>query len=515
MNMKLPLRNIGRCAALMVVGAATVAWSQAAANGSSQTPQAQQVPLSGRTQGGGSVVAQQSASASTTSSVNTVNTTITVQGAYQGSVPGVAEGDGPISLTLADAIVRGLRYNLAGLDSAASARQQRAQRLSALSQMLPNIYATLSESGAKTDLQAEGLSSSVFGGGIALPTTVGPYHYYSAQANLTEQLSLTSLHNLRSATAARDAAQLSMKDARELIVVAVGGSYLRVLATQALVASQATQVEYSAASYKQAQDQFNAGTKAQIDATRSLVELQSQQQRLRSDQAQLQKEQMALKRLIGFPLGRVLIIQQTLPTTVPDIPDPDAAIHDGLTHRADLEAAGRQLKAAQESLKASKSEYLPSFGVSGDYGLQGINPNKGASVFQATGTVTIPLWQGGRAKADVRQADASVDQRKAELSDQQGVVENDVRTAIIDLRVAAQQVKVAEDNRQLALSTLKQSQDRFAAGVTTSVEVVQSEETLASAELDYINTLFSLNLGKVSLARAMGHAESSVSSLLN
>jgi outer membrane protein TolC len=502
------------CAILLVLGGAATAWPQAS-GGSTQTPQAQQVQLSGRAQGGASVVAQQSASASTNSSVNTVNTTITVQGAYQGSVPGKAVGDGPISLRLADAIKRGLQYNLGGLDSAASARQQRALRLSALSQMLPNIYATLSESGAKTDLQTEGLSSGVLGAGIALPTTVGPYHYYSAQANLTEELSLAALHNLRSATATRDAALLSAKDARELIVLAVGGSYLRVLATQALVASQATQVQYSAASYKQAKDQFDAGTKAQIDATRSLVELQSQQQRLRSERAQLEKEQMALERLIGLPLGHPLVIEQILPTSAPALPEPDAAVHDSLAHRVDLEAAGRQLKAAEESLRASKSAYLPSFSVSGDYGVQGINPNKGVGVFQATGTVTIPIWHGGRTKADVQQAAAAVDQRKAELADQQGVVENDVRTALLDLRVAAEQVKVADDNRQLTLSTLKQSQDRFSAGVTTSVEVVQSQETLASAELDYINSLFSLNLGKISLARAMGHAETAVSTLLN
>ena len=514
MKIKFSPQQIGMGAVALMLGSATVARPQAF-GGSSQIPQAQQVQLSGRAQGGASVVAQQSASGSTSSSVNTVNPTITVQGSYQGSMPGPVLGDGPISLTLADAIKRGLQYNLGGLDSAAAARQQRGLRLSALSQMLPNIYATISESGAKSDLQAQGLSSGVFGGGIALPTTVGPYHYYSAQANLSEQLSLTSLHNLRSATAARDAAQLSAKDARELIVLAVGGSYLRVLATQALVASQVKQVQYSEASYKQAKDQFEAGTKAQIDATRSLVELQSQQQRLRSQRTQLEKEQMALERLIGLPMGRPLVINQTLPTTVPDIPDPDTAITDGLTHRADLDAAGRQLKAAQESLRASKSEYLPSLSVSGDYGVQGINPNKGVGVFQATGTVTIPIWQGGRTKAAVQQAGAAVDQRKAELADQQGVVENDVRTALLDIRVAAEQVKVAEDNRQLALNTLKQSQDRFAAGVTTSVEVVQSQETLAAAELDYINTLFSLNLGKISLARAMGHAETSISTLFN
>ncbi|WP_263383583.1 TolC family protein [Granulicella arctica] len=300
--------------------AVDAAWPQAASN--TQTPQAQQLQISGRAQGGAPVVAQQSASGSTSSSVNTLNTTITVQGAYQGSVPGPAMGKGAVPLTLADAIRRGLQYNLGGLDSAASARQQRGLRLSALSQMLPNIYATIAESGAKTDLQTQGLSSGVLGAGIALPTTVGPYHYYSAQANLSEQLSFTSLHNLRAATASRDAAQLSAKDARELIVLAVGGSYLRVLATQALVASQVTQVRYSESSYRQAKDQFDAGTKAQIDATRSMVELQSQQQRLRSQQTQLEKEQMALERLIGLPLGHPLALSRLCLRVFPLFPIP-------------------------------------------------------------------------------------------------------------------------------------------------------------------------------------------------
>jgi len=84
----------------------------------------------------------------------------------------------------------------------------------------------------------------------------------------------------------------------------------------------------------------------------------------------------------------------------------------------------------------------------------------------------------------------------------------------LDLGVAAEQVKVAESNRQLALSTLKQSQDRFVAGVTTSVEVVQSQESLGSAELDYINGLFSLNVGRINLARATGQAETTVPTLI-
>jgi len=483
-----------------------------AQQGQSQSPKAQQVQLSGLPQGNNSASLEQSASPSTTSSVNTINTTVQVQGAYQGSVLGPIPGDGPIPLTFAEAIQRGLKYNLGALDSSASIKQARAQRLSALSQMLPNIYATISESGAKTDLQTEGLSSGAFGGGAVLPTVVGPYHYYSAEANLSEEFSFTALHNLRSAEQARQAALMNDRDAREMVVVAVGGSYLRVLATQALVASQEAQVKYAEVSYKQAQAQMDAGTKAQIDANRSLVELQSQQQRLTSDKTQLIKEQMSLARVIGLPLDRQLLLSETLPTSAPEAPTSSLAIKDGLDHRADLQAAGLQMKAAMQALSASK--YLPSFSVNGSFGLQGVNPDKGANVFQATATLNIPIWSSGRVRSDVQQADAAVGQRKAEFEDKKGVVEHDVRTALLDLDVARQQVKVAESNRQLALSTLKQSQDRFAAGITTSVEVVQSQESLVSAELDYINGLFSLNVGRINLARATGQAETTVPTLI-
>jgi outer membrane protein TolC len=508
---RLPLRLLG------VVAWTLLPAAMPAQQGQSQSPRAQQVQLSGLPQGNNSASLQQSASPSTTSSVNTINTTVQVQGAYQGSVLGPAPGDGPIPLTFAEAIQRGLQYNLGALDSSASLKQARAQRLSALSQMLPNIYATISESGAKTDLQTIGLSSGALGG-APVPTVVGPYHYYSAEANLSEEFSFTALHNLRSAEQARQAAMMNARDAREMVVLAVSGSYLRVLATQALVASQEAQVKYAEVSYKQAQDQREAGTKAQIDANRSLVELQSQQQRLSSDKAQLIKEQMSLARVIGLPLDRQLVLSETLPTSAPELPGADSAVasavKEGFNHRADLLAAGLQVRAAEQALSASRSEYLPSFSVNGSFGVQGVNPNKGANVFQATATLNIPIWSSGRVRADVQQADAAVGQRRAELEDKKGVVEHDVRTALLDLNVAAEQVKVAESNRQLALSTLKQSQDRFAAGVTTSVEVVQSQESLVSAELDYINGLFSLNVGRINLARATGQAETAVPNLI-
>jgi outer membrane protein TolC len=130
-----------------------------------------------------------------------------------------------------------------------------------------------------------------------------------------------------------------------------------------------------------------------------------------------------------------------------------------------------------------------------------------------TGSVNVPIYQGGRIRADIQQAQATLQQRQAELADQRARVEEQVRTALIELETDIGQVQLATNNRGYASETLTEARDRFAAGVATTVEVVQAQEQVASAESDYISSLFSLNLAKLSLARATGEAEADLRNL--
>ena len=476
----------------------------------------QQTQLSGRqSQQTGSVTTKQSASQGGSSSVNTSTTTIQVQGNYVGSVPDPDAAHAPTALTLERAIQMGLRFNLGSVSAGASLRQERALRLSSLSQLLPSISATVSENAAKTDLQTIGLSSGIFGGAVALPTTVGPYHYYDARTTLNYNfLDFTARHNYLSAKASEHASQLSQRDARELVVLAVGGEYLRVLSTVALVESQQAQVQYAKSSFGLATAQLAAGTKSPVDAQKSQVEYQTEQQRLISQQSDLEKQERDLARSIGLPQDATLSFAEKLAfTPTPPLPI-DEALRKAFAGRADLQSARMQVRAAEESLKASRAERLPTGNVNGYVAVQGVNPNHGNGVFSGAASLSIPIFQGGRIKADQQQAQAAIDQRQAEFEDQRGVVEQDVRNAYSDFQVAANQVRLAESNRELALSTLKQSLDRFAAGVTNSVEVVQSQESLAAADRDYISSLYSHNLAKVQIARAMGQAEAAIPMLL-
>jgi outer membrane protein TolC len=165
-------------------------------------------------------------------------------------------------------------------------------------------------------------------------------------------------------------------------------------------------------------------------------------------------------------------------------------------------------------LSAAKAEYYPVAGVAGEYGALGttLGHSHGAFVFQAG--VRVPVFTGGRIKGDITQAEAEVKQRKAEAENVRGQVDYDVRTAFLNLNAAKEQVTVATQNISLANENLDRSKDRFASGVTDSVEVVQAEQSLASANDQYISSLYSHNLAKLSLARAIGVARTNYTQYL-
>ena len=108
------------------------------------------------------------------------------------------------------------------------------------------------------------------------------------------------------------------------------------------------------------------------------------------------------------------------------------------------------------------------------------------------------------------QADAQLQKSRDQLDNLRGQIDADVRTALLNLESSAQQVEVAKSNVGLADESLTQSRDRFAAGVTNTVEVVQAQEAVASAHENYISALYNYNYAKISLARAMGFAEEGV-----
>ena len=494
---------------LLLVGGGGQAQTPAG-QGAAGPSRAVSLPLSGQTGSSGSVQAQQAANPG--SGVNTVNSSVQVSGAVSGSIQSKVAGNGPIRLSLGDAVARGLATNLSPISSGNSVAYARASRLESLSNLLPNIDVSASETVTQVNLAAYGLNIKLpANSGLAFPTVVGPYQYSQLQGQLSQSLlNLVELRNYKSSKESERASTLSARDTRELVVLAVAGSYLQTLSDAARLVSQQAQVDNAQAIYTQAQVRKTAGTNARIDVMRSLVELQTQQQRLSSLRSDYVKQKITLARLIGLPMDRELTLTGTLNSPDTPVPDENGAVQKAFGTRWDLRASQSQVRAAEIALSAARAERYPSASVNGNYGAIGPTPNNSHGVFAVTGSVTLPVWQGGRTRADILAAEAVVRQRQAELADAQGRIESEVRSALEDLRTAMGQVGLAATNRTYAAETLTEARDRFEAGVATTVEVVQAQEQVSGAESDYIASLFSLNLAKLSVARATGEAETNL-----
>jgi outer membrane protein TolC len=481
---------------------------------SSSGTSAVQLPLSGRGAQNGSVNSTQTPLPGITSSVNTLNSTVQVQGPYSGSV---AQGTLSGKLTLQDAIQRGLQYNLGATGLNLALRQARGQTRTARSALMPNLNGNLRESVLQNDLAVAGIKSPRIPGlGQLIPTVTPPFNYFDLRATLTQNIAdLTALNNYRSSAEIVKADEQYAQDARDLVVLAVGGGYLQVLTAQARVESARAQLETAKALYKQTDERRQAGLNAQIDSNRSRVQMQTQQQRLTTIENDLAKQKINLARLIGLPpnehfeLATDIIFSPAPPTT------PEEALKQALDRRSDLKAAEAQVRAAERSLSAAKAERYPTLALSADYGAIGMNPANSHGTFTVTGSLKFPIWQGGRAEGDIAQAQAALEQRRAELTDIKGRIESDIRQALLDVETAAGQIDVAKNNQEVSRQTLELTRQRLEAGITDPVEVVQAQESVATADLDYISSLFAHNLAKLTLARALGHAEENLRQFLS
>jgi len=475
-------------------------------SGSSQPTQATQLPLSGRSaQSSGTVKTSEQPAPSTTATVNTLNPSVQVQGNYAGSTPGPGKAPFNGKLGFRDAIERGLSYNLGGSGASAALRQAQGQSNAARSSLLPNVSGTINENLQTTDLRAEGFRFSF--PGFAIPSVIGPFNYIDFRAHLSQTFfDLTSLNNYRAARDTANADRYSAQDARELIVLAVGGAYLQAVAAKARVASEQAQLDSANASYGQTRQQNEQGLIAKIDADRSQVQALTAQQRLLSLKNDLSKQKINLARMIGLPANDQFELSDEIPFAPAAPVNVDEALAQAYQQRADLKAADAQVRAAERAHGAARAERYPSLSANADVGKIGVNPSQLETTYTVSATLKIPIWQGGRAEGDIQQADAVLSQRRAEYDDLKGQIESDVRSAYLDLQAAASQVEVAQKNVAVNKEALDLTKQKLDAGVIDNVAYVQAQEELTNAQFDYINGVFAYNVAKLNLARATGRA---------
>jgi len=413
-------------------------------------------------------------------------------------VPGI------LKLSLLDAIDRGLKHNLALLLSQEQTESARAQRRRSLSYLLPNLSGNVNESVNQINLAAFGIPLPA---GLSSPV-VGPFGVFDARANMTDALvDISAMNRMRSAAENEKVARFTVQDARELVVLAVGNEYLITLANAARLETSKAQLTTDQTIFQQTTDLKKAGVAAGIDVLRAQVQMQSQQQRVLAAQNQYERQKMVLARLIGLPVSQAIELTDSIPyAPLPEL-NFEEALSRTYTRRPEYLAAEARVRVTEYSLKAAHGEYLPTVQVNGAYGWIGPSPGKAEGTYNLAAGLKIPIFQGGKVKADVNQAETELRQAKMNLENLRNRVEFEIRVALLDVKTSNEQVTVARQSIELAAEQLKEAQDRYSAGVSGSLEVVQAQEAVANANETHIQALYLNNVAKLTLARALGIAE--------
>ncbi len=312
---------------------------------------------------------------------------------FAGSVPAKMVA-GVLPLSLQDAIDRGLKQNLGLLLSSADIRSARGQRWEQLSALLPHV--TAAPYVAESKLNVDEIGFAGLASVLHTPSSVGPFSYFDARASVTQTLfDWKSISATRAAGQSLKSAEYSFKDARDLVVLAVGYTYLQAIADEARIETSEAQVKTAQAVYDQATDQVNAGTSPDIDALRAKVELQTRQQQLIQARNNFAIQKLTVARVIGLAPGQEFEFTDKSPYQPFESITIEEALKRAYASRSDYQAAMNEVRAAELSRKAAMGGYFPSLSFNADYGLASSHPSTATPVADVRGTLSIPIFQGG------------------------------------------------------------------------------------------------------------------------
>ena len=422
---------------------------------------------------------------------------------FLGGVPSGTLSSSPLSLTVAEVIARALQHNLGVLNAEHDAGHADGARAVALSQLLPNIGGRVTETRQELNLAAFGFPRAA-----GAPAVVGPFNVFDARVYVSQSLvDLRAINEVRKERHLEAAAQQGYKSARDLVVLVASNAYLQAIAAGARVESAQAQLRTAQAIASQAQDLKSAGLVAGIDVLRAEVQVSTERQRATAATNELEKARLQIAQIIGLPIGQAF----TLADQIPSLPAPavslDEAVDRAYKTRPDYLAALERVRAAEADRKAALGESLPSVRVTADYGAIGPTARSAEGTFAVMGAVNVPIFQGGRARGHLLEANADLRTRRAEAENMKASIYYEVRAAQLDVASATEQMDAATRGRELAAQQLVQARDRFTAGVANNLEIVQAQEAVALANEHYIAAQYGLDVAKAVFAHSLGTAE--------
>jgi len=431
---------------------------------------------------------------------------------FFGSVTLSSASDEIMKLSLDEAISRGLKNNLGLKEAESGERIYQGEKNEALQEFLPTITLTGDTGVYQHNLAAQGFGPGVFKDfAKLLPAGVSEITHDTlteGQIHLSQTLfSGPVIAGWKAAGAAERSAYFAKMSARGEVVQQVATAYLHAIAEASEVDNAKALEQEDQVLLRHAQAEHEAGTASNLDELRARVELQSQQQALIAAENALEKTLILLKREIGIDPGQKIELTDQAPYSELAAGTPEEVRATAYRNRQDYQNLQNQQVEYKAIHAAYRSQRLPTLSFNGYYGVSDVTTVGTHGTFAAVGTLSVPLFREGKLRGDSESAQAELSAVDAQLDDLRSHIDQQVRSALLDVNSSLKLVQVARSNVDLATRALSDETDRVDAGVDDNLPLVTAQATLAAAESNLVESLYRYNLSKLALARASGVLE--------
>ncbi|MER3474948.1 MAG: hypothetical protein C4335_13200 [Armatimonadota bacterium] len=402
----------------------------------------------------------------------------------------------PQPLTLKDAI----RIALQKHPSVAIARNQLEQAKARRDQAQARYFPTISPSATYVNQQTR----------TALPgfgTRVGTIDETRTDISLRQTVFDSGQRELSAAQARRsvESAEQAYRDAVQQKVLSVTTAYYELLRRMALQKVASANVQRAQQTVDVVKAQVEVGVAAQKDVLQAEAELANAQVSLIQARNQVRLAEASLRNELG--------VGQEVPLQVAEVGDKEAEqlpplgsleeyLNQAFTQRPDYQRQRISSEIQRLSLRLAQIQAGIQIQSDFTYGRR-IDPDPG-DTRSFTVSATYPLFDGGSARAAVRDARAGYDSALQQLEQLKLTVRLDVEQAYLTraeaherLNAARKALEAAQVNYQAALESRKE-------GVSSLIEVINAQVALVNAETNYVQAIYDLLSADARLQRAVG-----------
>ena len=253
---------------------------------------------------------------------------------------------------------------------------------------------------------------------------------------------------------------------------------------------------------------FNGGAAAQADVAQARAQLESARTQAADTRLQRAQTEHAIAVLAGenpsaFHLGTQPLPLETAPPALdPGLP---SAL---LERRPDVAGAERRVASANFNIGVARAAYFPQFSLAADFGYESLHASNWISAPSRMWSVgpsgVLTVFDAGRHRAQSAQAHAVFDEQIADYRNTVLLAYREVEDNLAALRELAEESVTETAAVKATGEALKQSQNRYKAGLVTYLEVATNENTYLQAQLSNVNIQIRLMQASVLLVKALG-----------